>query len=229
VSKKWYNYFVSVDEQQQAQAAGDPDSGESAEISAARTVADIAASIAQQPPAPLAPQVPAATGILPESFDEIYATAGIVPPVHGYTAQKVSAMLQSQHIRNLPLEVRRSSVLVALDAAGVKVQDIIEDAVRRDRALDAFERVRQRSVDQLEAQKAQENQQLQAELDKLIADYRGRIQKNNEAVAQEKGKFLAWLEKKKQEEDRIAEAISPFVTENPISRGPAGAAKPPTA
>ena len=227
MSKKWYNYFVSVEGVEGA--ADNPPSADT-EANAARTIADIAASIAPPPtPAPMPASTPgnAPTATLPESFDDIYATAGITAPPHGYTVQKISAMLQSQHIRNLPLEVRRSSVLVALDAAGVKVQEIIEDAVRRDRALDAFERVRQRSVDQLETQKAQENQQLQAELDKLIADYRARIQRNNEAVAQEKGKFLAWLEKKRVEEDRIAEAISPFVTENPITRGPGGGGKPP--
>ena len=62
-------------------------------------------------------------------------------------------MLQSEHIRNLPAEVKRSSILLALDAAGVKLQDIIEDAVRRDRALDTFERVQQKAVEDLEKQK----------------------------------------------------------------------------
>jgi len=32
--------------------------------------------------------------------------------------------------------VKRSSILVALDAAGAKIDDIIQDAVKRDRALE---------------------------------------------------------------------------------------------
>ena len=67
------------------------------------------------------------------SFEEIYNAAEIHPPTHGYTIYKIADMLQSEHIRNLPADVKRSSILLALDAAGVKLQDIIEDAVRRSR------------------------------------------------------------------------------------------------
>ncbi|MBI4903684.1 MAG: hypothetical protein HY820_08615 [Acidobacteria bacterium] len=219
MSKKWYNYFVSVSGENAADPGAAPDSTTEATPNAAQTVADIARSLAPQPPPPDVPYTPGSA--IPENFQDLYQTAGLTTPPHGYTVDKISSMLQSQHIRDLPAEVKRSSVLVALDAAGVKVMEIIEDAVKRDRALDAFERVRQRSVDQLEAQKAQENQHLQAELDKLIADYRARMQANTSAVAQEKSKLLAWLERKRKEEERIAEAVAPFVTENPITRGPA--------
>lgn len=71
--KKWYNLFVSVD-----QPTGDAPApaGETAAASAARQVAEIAASIA---PAPKfsAPVSGAA------SFAEIYSAAEIQPPPHG--------------------------------------------------------------------------------------------------------------------------------------------------
>ena len=137
MSKKWYNYFVSVDEAGQAQTQPEPGR------SAAQTVADIAATLSPAP-SPTNQPPPGA------SFDEIYSAAEIHPPQHGYTIYKIADMLQSEHIRNLPAEVKRSSILLALDAAGVKLQDIIEDAVRRDRALDTFERVQQKAVEDLE-------------------------------------------------------------------------------
>ena len=68
-------------------------------------------------------------------------------------------MLQSEHIRSLPPDVKQQSIMVALDAAGVKVAEIIEDAVQRDRALDTYERVLQKHLEDLRAQKAAENQQ----------------------------------------------------------------------
>jgi len=43
-------------------------------------------------------------------------------------------MLESEHLRNLPSDVKKSSVLVALDAAGVDIKEVIQDAIRRDRA-----------------------------------------------------------------------------------------------
>lgn len=218
MSKKWYNYFVSVGGSDESQTAGSQETIPNA----AQTVAEIAASLTPTQPPAATPAAPVANGPaspIPDSFAELYQTAGIVMPAHGYTIEKVTAMLESQHIRNLPAEVKRSSILVALDAAGVKVQEIVEDAIRRDRALDAFERVRQRALDQLETEKARENQQLQVELDKVTADYRARMQANTETVTQEKGKLLAWQQRKRQEEERIAEAVAPFVTENPITRG----------
>jgi hypothetical protein len=153
------------------------------------------------------------------SFEEIYNAAEIHPPEHGYTIYKIADMLQSEHIRNLPAEVKRSSILLALDAAGVKLQDIIEDAVRRDRALDTFERVQQKAVEDLEKRKTDENTQIQAELDRLVSEHRARMQANSDAVAKEKDRFFGWRLQKQQEEQKIADTVSHFVTENPITRG----------
>src|ERR1041385_8454137 len=77
----------------------------------------------------------------PTSFAQIYEAAEIATPAHGYTILKVAGMLQSEHLHGLPQEVKRSSILVALEAAGAKIDDVIQDAVRRDRALDSFENV----------------------------------------------------------------------------------------
>ena len=69
----------------------------------------------------------------------------------------------------------------------------------------------------LEAAKTKENQQIQAEMDRIVADHRARIQANNDAVAKEKERFYAWRLKKQEEEQKISDAVSYFVTENPIT------------
>ena len=153
--------------------------------SAAQAVADIAAAHRGGPALRSSPR----TVANPTSFDEVYDAAEIQPPAHGFTIMKVGEMLRSEHIRNLPKDVKRSSVLVALEAAGAPLQDVIEDAVKRDRALDTFERVQEKALDELEAQKSQENQQIQAEMDRILAEHRARIQANNDAVAKEKERF----------------------------------------
>lgn len=218
MSKKWYNYFVSVDEANPAgnETPAPSDSGRSA----AQTVAEIAASVS---PAPTPANQPPPGA----SFDEIYSAAEIHPPQHGYTIYKIADMLQSEHIRNLPAEVKRSSILLALDAAGVKLQDIIEDAVRRDRALDTFERVQQKAVEDLEKRKTEENRQIQEELDRLVSEHRARMQANSDAVAKERERFFSWRLQKQQEEQKIADTVSHFVSENPITRGQPAASSAP--
>ena len=231
MSKKWYEYFVSVGD---AGAPGEaeavsspadrpeerpgPRSGprpaSATQANAAQAIADIAASLGPEP-AKFSSQPPPGSA----SFEEIYQAAEIHPPAHGFTIMKVGEMLRSEHIRNLPRDVKRSSVLVALEAAGAPLQDVIEDAVKRDRALDTFERVQEKSVNDLEAAKGKENQQIQAEMDRVVAEYKSRMQANADAVAREKERFDAWRLKKQEEEQKISDAVSYFVTENPITTG----------
>ncbi len=215
MTKKWYNYFVSVGDAEAAASApvssgaGKP---ASAVPSAAQTVADIASGLAVEPKFTSPVSNPA-------SFAEIYKAAEIPDPPQGYSILKIADMLQSEHIRSMPMDVKRSSVLVALDAAGVDIKDVIQDAVRRDRALDTFERVQDKAVTELEARKSQENNQLQAQIDKFVSEQRAKIQANNDEVTREKERFFGWKLKKQQEEKRISDAVAPFVTENPITTG----------
>jgi hypothetical protein len=214
VAKKWYNYFVVTDGA--AAAAEHPaDKPGATEPSSPRRVADVV-------PNAEADATFSAPVTSPIDLSEIYASAQIAAPAHGYTVLKVAEMLQSEHIRALPPDVKHKSVLVALDAAGVKVAEIVEDAVRRDRALDTYERVLQKHLEDLRAQKDAENQKLEEEIKQRVSELRARIDANLAEVAQEQDQLVAWRVRKGQEEDRIAEAVSHFVSPNPITTtGPA--------
>jgi hypothetical protein len=214
MTKKWYNYFVSVDEAETAAQNSSTSKGPaSASKTPAQSVAEIASSVALEPKF----TTPVSD---PTSFDEIYKAAEIPPAPQGYSILKVAHMLESEHIRNLPSDVKKSSVLVALDAAGADIKDVIQDAVRRDRALDTYERVQQRAVDELETRKNKENTDLQAQIDKYVTEQRAKIQSNNDEVSREKERFTGWRLKKQQEEKRIADAVGYFASENPITTGP---------
>ena len=231
-SKKWYNMFVSVESTGASQGEEPPMDD------AAKAVADIAASLGNSAtgvsasaqvameqrmaasvaaPAPTPAGTAVAAAPPPLEFAQIYAAAEITTPPHGYTVMKVSDMLQSPHIKDLPVEVRRSSILVALDAAGVKVANIVEDAVRRDKALDAFERIQQKSLDEFETAKLEENRKLQAEIDKLTADFKAKIQANTGLVTKRREAFATWRMQKQLEEQKIADCVGCFVSENPIT------------
>jgi len=217
MSKKWYNYIVSIDDGAGQNAPASEDAVGTK--TAAQSVAEIASTIAAEPQftSPVSD---------PTSFDEIYKAAEIPPPSKGYSILKVSQMLESERIRNLPSDVKKSSVLVALDAAGVDVKDVIQDAIRRDRALDTYERVQQRAVQELDDRKTKENGDIQAQIDKYVTEQRARIQANNEEVSREKERFTGWRLKKQLEEKKIAEAVGYFVAENPITTGEVSAPSP---
>jgi hypothetical protein len=202
VAKKWYQYLVTHEGNADAAVSAGPEA-------ASTTVAEIAASVPDE--MPLAPL----EGM--PSFADIYDAAQIQPPSHGYSILKVADMLQSEHIAALPVEVKRKSVLVALDAAGVAVNDIIQDAVKRDRALDTFERTQQKALDALETRVRAEKDRLQREIDALIVERQTKIQQADAELARETASIAAWRERKRMEEQRIADAVGHFATENPIT------------
>jgi hypothetical protein len=224
MSKKWYNYFVSVEENAAPGVAGVPGASGSAKSgpkSAAQSVSEIAAELANEPKftKPVSD---------PTSFAEIYHAAEIPEAPQGYSILKVAQMLESEHIRSMSSDIKRSTVLVALDAAGVNIKDVIQDAVRRDRALDTYERVQQHALDELDSTKSKENAQIQAEIDRFVTEQRAKIQENNNAITREKERVTGWRLKKQQEERRISETVGYFVSENPITTGDVNAAPPNT-
>src|SRR5215831_17193632 len=97
-------------------------------------------------------------------FGAVYAEAGIEVPLHGYGIDKVAEMLENKRLAALAPEHRASAVLAALEAAGVAIAEVIQDAVRRDKALDAFEAGKAAEVDELRRKTETRVEALRAEL-----------------------------------------------------------------
>ena len=156
----------------------------------------------------------AASGIDLMIFEEIYRSAGIKSPRLGYTIGKVIDMLQSEHIRALSVEMKRASLLMALEAAGVQVDEVLQDATLRQRAINSYEAIQRKHLEEFEARKAQENCTIQAEMERVAAEYNARITNNLDEVAREKDNFRRWQGKKQHEAQRIADAVALCVTQN---------------
>jgi hypothetical protein len=140
-------------------------------------------------------------------MEEIYRAAGVVSPQKGYSVHKVVEMLHSEHIRGLSPDLKRAAVLMALDAAGVSVAQIQQDAKRRQQALDHYEAEQSKQAEAEWSRRAEENAQIEAELERVKAHYMARITRNLEGVAREKSTFNHWLKQKKQEAEKMAEAV----------------------
>jgi DNA anti-recombination protein RmuC len=128
-------------------------------------------------------------------------------PRSGYGVGKVVEMLNSERIRDLSKEIQRASVLMALDAAGTPVDDLLRDETRRQQALDCYEEGQRKQLEEFEARKTKENAEIQAEMERLTAHYGERIQQNQDQVAREKEALRNWQMAKQHESQRIAEVI----------------------
>lgn len=141
------------------------------------------------------------------SYEDIYRAAGILSPDSGYGIHKVVDMLNSDRIRNLSPEIKRASVLMALDAAGTSTEDLLRDATRRQQALGSYDAGQQKQLEEFEARKTQENSQIQAEMERVTAHYAERIQHNHDQVARERETLRNWQMQKQYESQRISEVI----------------------
>jgi hypothetical protein len=139
--------------------------------------------------------------------EDIYRAAGITSPRRGYSVSKVVEMLRSEHLRGASRELRRAAVLMALDAAGVSVDEVLQDAKVRQEAIDAYAMEQRKHAEAQWARKAEENLQIQAELELVKAHYGERIRRNLDGVAREKATFGSWLKMKEQETQGMAEAV----------------------
>lgn len=154
-------------------------------------------------------------------IEDIYRTAGIMNVRNGI--HRVVEMMRSEHLRGLSREMKRAAVLMALDAAGIPVEQVLQDCKMRQTALDAYEAGQKKQVEAEWSRKADENVQIQAELERAKAVHMARIARNLESIEREKATFSNWLTKKRQESQSISEAAELF-TQPAVPQSAAAAA-----
>ncbi|MGB7437216.1 MAG: hypothetical protein WBR26_06200 [Candidatus Acidiferrum sp.] len=148
-------------------------------------------------------------------MEDVYRMAGILNPRKGYSINKVVDMLHSEHLRGLSQEMKRASVLMALDAAGITVEEVLEDAKARQDAIDSYEAEQRKQFEAQLARKAEENTQIQAELERVKARYTERLRRNLDGMAREKATFGNWLTTKQQEAQSMTEAVDLYLKPSP--------------
>jgi hypothetical protein len=158
-----------------------------------------------------------------QDFTAVYKEAGITLPPHGYGVDRVSEMLQGKRLASLAREVRATAVLAALEAARVDVQDVIEDGVRRDKALDAFEAAKERELVERKAANETRMQSLRKDTDELLRKINTEIESLKQQSQEAETAFQQLQIRKRQEEARLHDVVAHFVEgANPITTGPGG-------
>lgn len=142
------------------------------------------------------------------TFDDIYEHAAVKPARLSYNILKIAEMASSPHLAGMPPDSKRSSLLMALEAASAEIEDLLQDAVIRQRALNDFEAEEQNRLREFEIGKTEENRRLQAA-----------IQANLDEIAKAQESFRNWQKRKQQEAHRIAEAAAFCVPQGSAASG----------
>jgi hypothetical protein len=153
-------------------------------------------------------------------FPAIYKAAGVVDPPHGYSAYKVLEIFASPGFASLDLRAKAAALTGFLNmtpSGPVPITDVVQDAVRRDQALDKFEEFLRSKQGARAEQIEKDNAQLQAEIDEVTRRNREKMEANRIAIETEQARLSRWLVLKRAEERKLYDAVTPFVEKNPIS------------
>ena len=144
----------------------------------------------------------------PLPFEQIYHTASVKPPKLTYGIQKVAEMGNSSHLAGMSTPFKRKALLMALEAAGTDVGQVLNDVVTRQRALKEYEESYQEKVNQFEAEQLEQNRLQKAELDRITAQFKARIDASLADVERWQKEFRDWQKLKQQELQRLTDAAA---------------------
>ena len=144
----------------------------------------------------------------PPSFEQICQGASVQPPRLEYGILKLTEMVNSRYLAGVTPEAKRGALLMAMEAAGAEIEDVLQDALVRQRALQEYQEKQQERLSVFEAAKLDENSAIQAELDRITSQYMARIQANVDDIARRQDEFRDWQRRKEQECNRMSETAA---------------------
>jgi hypothetical protein len=148
------------------------------------------------------------------TFEDIYHKSSFrtATSTASWDILKVADMLNSEHLHGLSAAGKHSALMMALEAGGIAVEDMLQDAVQRQRVLNEYEESQRRRLEEFEKIKLQDNERLGEEMEGICAQYRMRIGSAVQEIERERATFREWQERKEREQRRISEAASACVS-----------------
>ena len=213
--KSLLNFFVSVEPGEGEPGAGGaaPDAPEGAPPAASSSqpprprVADLVAG--EQPPSFDRLGAEGGGDLAAKSLEEIYAEAGLGDTP--CSVDELATLLANPSLANHPMSVKVVAVNLALSAKGVGLDVPIADAVRRDRALDAFQAMLDERARAADERNAARIQQLTREAEEYLKRKQEEMEALRAETAEAKRQTADFALRREAEEKRLAELISPFL------------------
>jgi hypothetical protein len=144
-------------------------------------------------------------------FDKVFESAGIQPVAGGWTVQKLGSLLRTEPYRSMPREAAQKALLTLLADQKVSVEDLVRDAITRDKALDAFEEVAHSKMNA----RSQTRQVRMAEIQTQIEALQKQCRQFQEEQAADQRLWQQWHDGKINFEKDMAWAIG-YVVDRPV-------------
>lgn len=206
--KSLLNFFVSVEpEEGGAESATAPNAPEAAQGAQAKgpRVADLVAD--EKPPTFEQPE--GGGDLAAKPLEEIYAEAGLGDSQ--CSVDELAKLLDNPAVASQPMSVKVVAVNLALSAKGVRADVPVADAVRRDRALDAYQTMLDERARATEQRNAAQIERLTREAEEYLKRKQAETDALRAEAAEAKKQAADFSLRREAEEKRLAELISPFL------------------
>jgi hypothetical protein len=144
----------------------------------------------------------------PPQFEQIYQSAAVKPPKLAYGIEKVAEMANSPHLAGMSPALKRKALLMALEASGTDVGEVLNDVVARQRALKEYEESYLEKVNHFEAVQLEQNRLQKEELDRTANQVKASIDAILDEVERWRQGFREWQKCKQRELQRLTEAAA---------------------
>jgi hypothetical protein len=211
--KSLLNFFVSVEPgegESQPEATSGTHVGGTPDAAARTTgtrVADLVAG--EKHPTFEQFDTAAAGDLAAKSLEEIYLEAGLGDSQ--CSVDELAKLMQNPALTNHPMSIKVVAVNLALSAKGVGTDVPIADAVRRDRALDAYQAMLDERARAAEERNSAQIQQLTKEAEEYLKRKQEEMEALRAETAEAKRQSADFAMRREVEEKRLAELISPFL------------------
>jgi hypothetical protein len=154
-----------------------------------------------------------------KDFKSIYNEAGIDEAV--FTVDKLNDLLQDPTLKDQPLSTKTLVLKMALKAQNVTPDVPITDAVKRDKALDAYQQMLNQRAIQAETENSAKIQQINEEVKKFLEAKNAEMDTLRTETAEMKRQAEIFASRRLTEEQRLAEIIMPLLEgqPNPVTTG----------
>ena len=199
----------------QARASSPPPPAATAPRTGARVSDLVAGESSPQFKAPAA----AAGDLANRPFEQIYKEAKL--PDSPFTVDELGKLLENPTVASQPLAIKVVAVNLTLSAKGIGPDVPIADAVRRDRALDAYQQMLDKHADGAEQRTAAKIQQITQETEEYLKRKQAEIEALRAETADARRESIDFSVRREAEEKRLADLISPFLegAPNPVTVG----------
>jgi hypothetical protein len=145
------------------------------------------------------------------SFDKVFEAAGIKASPHGWTIPRLQQLLQTEQYKSMSREAAQQAILGLLAADKAPVEDLVQDAVQRDKSIDAFEGfVFKKMNARVEARQARD-----AQIEEQLRTLRQEQSRLAEETKADQERWDQWRQRKTAFEEELARAVG-YVLEKPV-------------